>query len=148
VTYNAANTKHIRDAKRADRQRENERGEIISRIMASQSGRFYFYDRLVRSHVFETSFSRDGLQTAFNEGERNIGLQDLLDIVRYCPDQYILMMREATDREHANARRLTDSAADGSGESDGRDDSGPGDDLVERPDDTTGPGNGATHSEG
>jgi hypothetical protein len=130
--YNASNTRHIRRAAKEARQRESERREVISRIMGTPAGRYYFHDRLIRSHVFETSFTSDGFRTAFNEGERNIGLQDLLDIIRYCPDQYIAMMREATDREIANARRTSDSTADRREQNRGWDDSGTGDDLVSR----------------
>jgi hypothetical protein len=42
---------------------------------------------------------------AFKEGERNIGLQILRDLMRACPDMYVLMMREANERDTLSERR-------------------------------------------
>ena len=46
---------------------------------------------------------------AFAEGERNIGLQDLNDVMAWAPDQYIAMMREASDKRIAEDGRRSDS---------------------------------------
>lgn len=42
---------------------------------------------------------------AFNEGHRDIGLRLLADIMQFCPDRYMEMMRERNTRDNANERR-------------------------------------------
>ena len=87
------------------RVRDRESGQMLSQVMGSMQGRAYICSKLESSHVFRTSFSTDPLQMAFNEGERNRGLDLLNDIMRYCPDQYVTMMRERNARDSiADAR--------------------------------------------
>ena len=102
--YNAADRRHIKAAQRAARRVEEERRSVINNIMGSSAGRSYIFDRLQQCHIFETTFSDSPGRSAFAEGERNIGLRELADIMRFCPDQYVAMVREASDREQANAR--------------------------------------------
>ena len=113
--YNASDTRQIRRAAKAAKQAEAERRVVIFNLMSSPAGRSYFYDRLVRCHIFSSSFSHSALSIAFAEGERNIGLQDLTDIMAFAPDQYVQMMREANDRS-SNADRPDRSGANGRGD--------------------------------
>jgi hypothetical protein len=68
-------------------------------------------DLLERTHCFGSSFGTNALAMAFAEGERNVGLQLLNDIMSVAPDQYVLMMREKNGREHADARTLNGSGS-------------------------------------
>lgn len=102
--YNAADLKQIRAAKRAAKLAEESRKTIVAQIMGSPIGRAYMHDRLLRCHVFATTFTDSARVSAFAEGERNIGLQDLNDVMKFCPDQYVQMMREANEKEIANDR--------------------------------------------
>jgi hypothetical protein len=45
--------------------------------------------------VFQTTFSIEALSMAFQEGERNIGLELLADLMAASPDMFIAMLREA-----------------------------------------------------
>jgi len=74
--------------------------------MSTIAGRQFMLAKLEACHIFSTSFSIDALQMAFNEGERNRGLDLLNDIMRHCPDQYVLMMRENNERHLATDRDL------------------------------------------
>ena len=104
--YNAANRAHIKAAAKAARLVERQRQEIISGIMSVASGRAWVLDLLEVCHIFSTSFQSNALQTAFAEGERNIGLRLLNDVMSACPDQYVEMMRERNARDStADARR-------------------------------------------
>jgi len=97
MTYNAGERKDIRKAEKAARQAEVARGEVVKGIAATQPGRKYLWDLLAAAHIFTTSFvAGDPLQMAFAEGERNQGLQLLADIMRWCPERFIEMMREHT----------------------------------------------------
>jgi hypothetical protein len=46
----------------------------MQKVLSSKEGRLVLWELLCRSGVFRSSFSQDSHQTAFHEGERNIGL--------------------------------------------------------------------------
>jgi hypothetical protein len=101
--YNAAERSHVKAAAKASRFADKARLETIRSIMDTVSGRAYMLGRLERCHIFASSFNTDPGLMAFAEGERNVGLQDLKDIMEACPDQYTLMMRESNDRSSAQS---------------------------------------------
>ena len=87
------------------------RREVICGIMSVPNGRQWVYDLLAGCHIWAQSFSRDPLITAFNEGERNVGIKLLNDIMQFCPEDYIQALREANGRQSADdARSNRDSA--------------------------------------
>ena len=116
----ASDHRQIRKAQRAATIRDEARRLVILGLMSSLAGRAYVHDRLVRTHVFATSFSADPYRTAFAEGERNVGLQELNDLMRYCPDQYVAMMREATEKELTDGRLANSGPSRDSPDSNGR----------------------------
>ena len=117
---NAASRKDIRRKEKEARQIERNRGQVIIELMRTVPGRNYIWDQLTLAHIFSTSYSPDALQMAFAEGERNSGLRLLNDIIEWCPEQFIQMMREQ------NVRRTASPDAD------------PGSDADSYPDDSDG----------
>src|SRR6266571_4351878 len=105
MAYDAGNKKDIRRAEKAARQSELVRSDIVRGIMSQPPGRAYIYDRLSVAHIFHSSFSADPLRMAFSEGERNIGLQLLADLLAFCPHQFTLMLQE---RNAEDGRRSSD----------------------------------------
>src|SRR5512143_2239033 len=99
--YNTADRKEIRKAEKAAKIAERQRRDVISGLMSSNPGRAWMLEILERCHLFQTSFDTNAAITAFREGERNIGAQFLSDIMRACPDQFMLMMRERNERDIA-----------------------------------------------
>lgn len=96
---NAADPKEVRKLEKASRLAEVQRREIVSNLMATESGRRWVLDTLDACHIFSTSFALDAIAMSFSEGERNVGLRLLNDIMFACPDQYVQMMRERNVRE-------------------------------------------------
>src|SRR5437879_2809706 len=96
---NAADPKAVRQLEKASRLAEVQRREIVTELMSTVPGRRWLCDRLELCHVFGTSFSVDALQMAFAEGERNVGLQLLNDIMSACPQHYLEMMQERNSRD-------------------------------------------------
>lgn len=137
MTYNAGERKDVRKAEKSADIAEAQRAAFIRQMMNEVNGRAYAYHNLARCHVFTTSFNTNALAMAFAEGERNSGLQLLNDILTYCPDQYVNMMREArqndghngNDRSPSNNNATNDDYSSGSehtGVEDARrDDQGP-----------------------
>ena len=127
--YNASDTKQIRKARAQAKVVESERQGVVLNLMSSPAGRNYVYEILnTRCHVFDTSFHEVPVKMAFLEGERNIGLQLLIETMLWAPDQYVQMMREANDR-----RIASDSQQPG-----GRGANGRGDDSGSEPDGAAG----------
>jgi hypothetical protein len=89
---------------KASAQAEAHNAEVITALMSHTGGRQWLYALLERCHLFHNPFSTDNAIMSFACGEMNIGQQYLADIVRYCPNEYILMMREASDRSTASER--------------------------------------------
>ena len=105
VTYNAATRKHVRDQEKRGKALDRDNTVIVRSIMSTINGRAWMFDKLQRRRVFSTPFTADPYQTAFNCGVQNEGLRDFEEVVRLCPDEYVLMMREANDRQLADASR-------------------------------------------
>jgi hypothetical protein len=110
--YNASERKDIRAAEKAAKLAEIQRTDFIKASMATEGGRHWFYDLLVRCHIFASTFTGEALSSANAEGERNIGLMIYTDIMRACPDLFIRMMQEANERELINGRRTAKSSGD------------------------------------
>lgn len=111
--YDASDRRHIRVAEKQAKVVDDQRGEIVRGIMSLIPGRAWMVDLLEACHVFSSSMATSALQMAFSEGERNIGLRLLNDVMRACPDEYVLMMRERNERDSTNsARRANAERAD------------------------------------
>ena|SRR5215472_9505159 len=129
----ASDPKQVRQAQKEARIRERLRQDVIRNLMSGIAGRSFIYDLLNGCHVFGTSFALNGLQMAFNEGERNVGLKLLNDIMQAAPDSYPLMMREANERHTSSEQSRGETSVGGtedqrdSGDDDrGGPDRGPG----------------------
>ena len=118
--YNAASRKDIRRAEKDARQAEVLHLEWLRTAMSTSNGRAWFYNLLEACHLFADPFTGSALTEAYLKGERNVGLRLFSDIIAHCPDDYILMMKEAngrrTELDIRNAR--ADSAAEYPGSSD------------------------------
>lgn len=97
--YNAAERRDVRRAEKSEKLWSKDRAELLRRIMGGAPGRRWTLEILEACHVFGTTFTGDALSSAFSEGERNVGLRILADVMSACPDQYIQMMREKNARD-------------------------------------------------
>ena len=113
--YDSSNPKHIAIARKSAKAADEARASFINNIMGMVDGRAYIHDLLVSCHVFTQPFSANALVTAFACGELNIGQRILADIMAYCPDDYIQMMREANARSTADDARRSRSDKDADG---------------------------------
>ncbi len=135
MTYDASDRKSIRKAEKLAKQAEAKRRVFIRHLLATIDGREWMHDLLTRCHIFHTPFAAGKPDvTAFRCGEQNLGLQLFADVVSAAPDQYTLMMYEASQKEALDDRRDSDNRspdapADGTGteQDSGRDDQGSGD---------------------
>lgn len=87
----------VRDKRRDAKLHEHEEGEALTAFMSSHIGRRWMYRTLEQCHMFTTSYSSSPIRMAFLEGERNIGLRLVADIMAHCPRRYAEMMQEASE---------------------------------------------------
>lgn len=80
--------------------RERELRETVAAIMSHKNGRSFMWWLLSECHIFQTSFSSNGLTMAFKDGERNAGLLVLALVNRACPERYVEMMKENTEASY------------------------------------------------
>lgn len=67
----------------------------LGAIMSNRDGRALIWSWLERCGVFRISFQSGAAdQTAFNEGQRNVGLSMIGDLGRVCPDHFATMQTE------------------------------------------------------
>jgi hypothetical protein len=78
---------------------ESRRKEIedIKWLMAHKAGRRLAWRLLERAGVYRTSFNNSGSITAFNEGQRNMGLFLLAELQEISPDNYLAMIKERNE---------------------------------------------------
>ena len=74
MTPNASDRKSVRELEKRARIADRARAEVITSIMSTLAGRSWMWDRLSSCHVFVTTFNGDALQSAFQEGQRSMGL--------------------------------------------------------------------------
>src|SRR5262245_6449683 len=105
MAYDAGNRRDVRALEKQAKLADQQRREIVTGIMSVEPGRRWMHDILTACHIVSTSFSDVGLRMAFMEGQREVGIRLLTDIMGACPDQYIQMMREANGRASSNDAR-------------------------------------------
>jgi hypothetical protein len=106
---------------------EQQRREVVTGIMSVAPGRRWMCDLLEHCHCFATSYSDVSNRMAFMEGQREVGIRLLDDIMRACPDEYIAMMGERNARQSAIDARLSRKDGNGNDQGSGSDDDPNGD---------------------
>ena len=89
--YDASDKDQVDKRKRtAGRRKANVRSAFAA-FLSTTDGRNWMWDLLVKAHVFAPSFTTDPHLTAFNEGQRSVALDLMLD---FPPESMLLMLKE------------------------------------------------------
>jgi hypothetical protein len=85
-----------REAEQALRlkQRQHEEVEEIVERMSTTVGRRSVARQLDDCGVYRSSFNPNNAHSAFNEGQRRVGVDLLELVIRHCPQQYLEMEKE------------------------------------------------------
>lgn len=97
-TYDTSEPLEVNKVRKKAARTRATRLEFVHAAMTTEQGRAWFYDILIRCHVFSTPFDADPYRHSYRAGEANIGLQILSDIQDSAPDQYITMVKESKTR--------------------------------------------------
>lgn len=68
-------------------------------VMDTPAGRRFMWALLGDCGLYRASFNNSGSITAFNEGQRDIGLRLVARITQDCPEQYLAMQGEAIEAD-------------------------------------------------
>jgi hypothetical protein len=85
-----------RRAAKETRQRLAQDDAVLQSVMNSQLGRQYMYDLLAFCQIWNTVANVNPHFTYLAEGKRQVGLKLLDDIMRACPEAYIVMIQESS----------------------------------------------------
>lgn len=101
--FDAGDEKSVRKKTRKVQLTEKQILSALDGIMGVPEGRAFFWWFLGLCRVHNTSFNQNGLTMAFNEGARNVGLQVEAMLVRASMEKFVMMQKEAIEREQDNA---------------------------------------------
>ena len=127
--YDSTNRRDVRAAEKQAKVADQQRKEIVNGIMSVAPGRSWMCDILESCHIFATSYSDVPVRMAFMEGQREVGIRLLTDIMAACPDRYIEMMRERNERNSTYDARRSRQDTDRRDSEPGLDDGSEGDDT-------------------
>lgn len=94
--YDANDPEQVNLRRRKAGRKAKEQRDFLADVMVRKEGREWVWSLLTVTHVFVSSAQpNDPYTTYFREGERNIGLRILSDVMRAAPEMYVLMQEEA-----------------------------------------------------
>lgn len=91
---NAADPAQIKEAVRKEKSARFKELEDVKSILSTKAGRRFYYRYMKECGVFRISYTGNGSETFFNEGQRNVGLKFLADINDADPEIYATMIKE------------------------------------------------------
>jgi hypothetical protein len=90
---NASDPQQIAEVEgKARRKRDQDNADLIS-VMETHSGRRFVWRILESAGLYKLSYTGNS-ETFFNEGQRNIGLKLLSDLLKVAPEEYVRMTQE------------------------------------------------------
>lgn len=81
----------------------------VNAVMATRAGRAYIWS-LLSNTIYVSAYSPEPTSMAFNVGQQNVGLKIEADIKIHCPEQYLLMLKEAKEDQDNDRRNAEQSS--------------------------------------
>jgi hypothetical protein len=124
--YNASNVKHVKNRKKNAELELQQEKDAMSFVMKHPLGRRFVWALLEKAGVNSQSFTPDRELTAFNCGQRNIGLMLQAEIEESFPNEFILMwsehLKQGIQEEEEDTAVRTESILEEGEHEDGRSD--------------------------
>lgn len=100
IPYNAGEEDHVKGRKNKVLLDEQRWQNDVRWVMSTPQGRRFWWKLLARSGWCRMSFNPGNPHfTDFNEGARNVGQQFFNDVEQACPEQYLVAMKEANEKQ-------------------------------------------------
>jgi hypothetical protein len=97
ASFNASDPEQVAAKRRSAGKKKKADGDVVKTVMSSQAGRTWMHSLLASCHCFSISFTGEALSSAFKEGERNVGNTLMASIMKTCPDEFIMMLKEQSN---------------------------------------------------
>lgn len=94
----AGDTKAVKQVEKAHKLRRLAETEHLREVLGTVSGRAVLWAVLEDCGIYRLSYHNNPHETAFREGNRQVGLRLLAEIHAAAPHAYIQMQQEATKR--------------------------------------------------
>jgi len=95
---NAADPQQVEKAKQKTESQNDQRLNDVREIMNSVRGRRFYWKLMVKCGIFQNNFHGEQTHdTAYDLGQRNIGLQLLADVNEAAPEAYLKMLGESKE---------------------------------------------------
>lgn len=96
--FDASDPEQVKLQKIAAGRRKQLDENVLRMLMGTTEGRSWVWRQLEACHIFATSFDPNNDRiSAFNEGERNVGLRLLAMVIGASPEGYMQMMKESKE---------------------------------------------------
>lgn len=93
--YNAADPEQVAIRRKQALRRKAEAEDVVKSLLATVAGRRWLWSRLEFCHVHTISYDpQSDRNTAFREGERNVGNMLLAEIMHADSNGYVRMLKE------------------------------------------------------
>lgn len=66
-------------------------------VLSNKRGRRFVRRLLEMAGVYRSSFNTNALTMSLNEGQRNVGLKLVAQMMTHCPERYIDILKEHSD---------------------------------------------------
>lgn len=93
----ANETRQARERRRAREDQQRLEGDLRAVMSMPQGRRFVWWLIDAVGGTFSPSYAEDGLNTAYNEGRRAVGIGLMTEVQRVVPESYLTMLREAVE---------------------------------------------------
>lgn len=98
MAFDANDSRKVKARDRRAKLAARQAGDDMAALMKLPAFRRFVHDRLTRCHIWTPSYQQgDPVHTAFQEGERNVGLQLFADCEGAAPAETATMIAEATN---------------------------------------------------
>lgn len=91
---NSGDKEQVKGAEAVLKRKHEQQRRDIQWVLSEAAGRRFVLRYLEECGVFRTSFNNSGSITAFNEGQRNVGLMLFSDLNEASPEMYQVMLKE------------------------------------------------------
>lgn len=95
-TYDAGDKAQVDQRKRIAGRIAKDKTELLNQLISTKLGRAWFWELLEFAGIMKASYTIPGdpYTTLFNEGQRNVGLKIMSDLIKASPENYVLMVSE------------------------------------------------------
>ena len=98
AVYNAGDEEQVKERKLQGRFNRKRKLAVVKELMGTADGRTFVHEFLGLCHLYVAVAGPDTHMTYFKDGERNVGLRLVNDLLEASPELYLKMLQEAQER--------------------------------------------------